>query len=376
MKTTVVRTFALAAFSWATLAHAYVTVPAPAINNVPVIDGPTKVLAWPIDTALKDPSLMETSANFVNDLHGKMTDCELSFTTAGNYHMALRELFQTDFLSKFTADAPLKNYFYTTSPPIAVRQIKNGVVQFHNFEATCQPSVVAAPQGVMNNLKAAGLLEGDAPLAIIKNRGSVILVKKGNPKKIKSIWDLGRENVSIVTPNALTEAGSFANYTNTIYNIALNDLANAPEGMNADKLFNAIFNAPADDSCDNHKGEKCDDKDDHKVKWYAGSTIHHREVPWSIAYGKADASVIFYHLALYMVRTFPDKFEIVPLGGTAEDPQPMVGNLQEITFITRVKSTSAAGWSDRQKEVREKLIESYKSDVFSPILASHGLLRP
>lgn len=371
------RTLAMAALSWAAIAQAQS--PSPVINNLPVIDGPSEVLSWPIDTVEKTPSLAEPTANFLNDLHGKMTDCELSFTTAGNYHMALRELFQTNFLPKFPADAPLKNYFYTTSPPIAVRQIKNKVVQFHNFESNCQPSVVAAPAGVMNSLKASGLLEGDAPLAVFKNRGNVILVKKGNPKKIKTIWDLGRENVSIVTPNPNTEPGSFANYTNTIYNVALNDTAHAPANMDADKLFNSIFNATIDDECKENKDKKKKenrDEDECRIKWYAGSTIHHREVPWSIAYGKADASVIFYHLALYMVRTFPDKFEIVPLGGTADDPQPMAGNLIETTLITRVKNASGIAWTDRQKEVREKLIESYKSDEFTPILLKHGLLRP
>jgi hypothetical protein len=360
------------------VAGAMTALAAPPITGVPVVDSPTKVLVFPIERGAKTPSLTESTANVLNDLHTEIADCEMSFTTAGNYHMALKDLWPL-YLARFPAEAPLRNWMYSTSPPIVRQQITNGVVQFGNADMKCRPQAAAAPIGVMNNLSAASLTEG-APVPVVKNRGNVILVKKGNPKGIRSIWDLGREGVQVVTPNPTSEPGSFTNYSNSIYNIALNDPA-PPFGATADGLFNSIFNA-APNACaaSSHDDEDGDDHDDHcgkkkyenEAKWLVGTKIHHREVPWSIAYGHGDASVIFYHLALHAMRTFPDKFEIVPLGGTVDDPQPLAGNQVETTYIVRLKGPFSA----RQLDATEKLIEAYQSPEFTPILQSHGLTRP
>lgn len=364
------------------MAGAVVAVAAPPVTGQPVIDGPKKVLLFPIERGEKTPSLTEPTANLLNDLHAEISDCELSFTTAGNYHMALKDLWP-HYLARFPAEAPLRNWMYSTSPPIVRQQIAKGVVQFGNTDMKCRPQAAAAPVGVMNALAAAGLTVG-APIAVIKNRGNVILVKKGNPKGIRTIWDLGRADVQVVTPNPTSEPGSFSNYSNSIYNIALADPA-PPSGQTADGLFNSIFNvvpfacpasrAHEDEDGDDHD-EHCGKKDDEHAKWLIGSKIHHREVPWSIAYGHGDASVIFYHLALHAVRTFPDQFDIVPLGGTVEDPQPLPGNQIETTFIVRLSAPPSAPFSARQLDAVEKLIEAYQSPEFTTILQSHGLTRP
>jgi hypothetical protein len=130
--------------------------------------------------------------------------------------------------------------------------------------------------------------------------------------------------------------------------------------MDAETLFAAIFNsktAPAEAA---------------HAKWLAGSTIHHREIPWSVAYGQGDVAVLFYHLALHAVRTFPELFEIIPLGGTVEDPQPLPGNPQEVTYLVRLKGQFTA----RQLEATEKLFQAYGSSDFTTILERHGLTRP
>lgn len=360
------------------VAGAMTALAAPPITGQPVVDSPTKVLSFPIERGAKTPSLTEPTANFLNDLHTEIADCEMSFTTAGNYHMALKDLWPL-YLARFPAEAPLRNWMYSTSPPIVRQQIANGVVQFGNADMKCRPQAAAAPIGVMNNLNAANLTEG-APVPVLKNRGNVILVKKGNPKGIRSIWDLGRRGVQVVTPNPTSEPGSFSNYSNSIYNIALNDPA-PPYGATAEGLFNSIFNvAPSTCPASHHDDEDGDDHDDHcgrgdnqeEAKWLIGTTIHHREVPWSIAYGHGDAAVIFYHLALHAMRTFPDKFEMVPLGGTVSDPQPVPGNQVETTYIVRLKGPFSA----RQLDATAKLIEAYQSPEFTTILQSHGLTRP
>jgi hypothetical protein len=73
-------------------------------------------------------------------------------------------------------------------------------------------------------------------------------------------------------------------------------------------------------------------------------------MPWSIAFGKADAGVIFCHLALNAVRTFPDMFEIVPLGGTIKTPAPLSGNRVGTTYVIKIKGK----WTPRQLEMRDK----------------------
>jgi hypothetical protein len=100
--------------------------------------------------------------------------------------------------------------------------------------------------------------------------------------------------------------------------------------------------------------------------------IHHRDLPWSVAYGKADAAIILYHLALFALQTFPDTFDIVPLGGTVADPHPLEGTIISTRFMVRIKGN----WSARQLEACEKLVETLLSDDFSKILQRRGLLRP
>ncbi len=159
----------------------------------------------------------------------------------------------------------------------------------------------------------------------------------------------------LVTPNPKLEPGAFGNYLTTLYGIAAHD-KHAPKQMSAEALIYSIFN-------------NCDDDPN---KWLAGARIHHRDLPWSVAYGKADAAIILYHLGLFAVQTFPDTFDVVPLGGTVADPHPLECTIITTRFVVRIKGN----WSARQLKAREKLIETLMSDDFSKILEKHGLLRP
>jgi hypothetical protein len=330
----------------------------PPVSGTPTIDSP-QLLDWGQDVDNGTPDLTEQTANRLVDLHGSFSDCDIALSTAGNYHMALRDLWYDLYLPQYAADLGIKNWFYTTSPPVALNQIKNGVVVFGNMSLRCMPQLAIGPQKVINELKAAGLTEG-SQISVFRNRGNVLLVKKGNPKHIYTVWDLGRPNIAVVTPNPSYEKNTFDNYSGTIYNIAFNDGANAPEGWDADRLFNSIFGA---DNRTEH-GEN-------HPKWLAGEKIHHREMPWSIAYGRADAGVIFYHLALDAVSRFPDTFDIIPLGGTIDDPQPVSGNQVGAHFAIRIKGS----WSDKQIQATERLIDAFNSEEFTSILEKHGLER-
>jgi len=126
--------------------------------------------------------------------------------------------------------------------------------------------------------------------------------------------------------------------------------------MTAEALIHSIFNNSGGDP----------------YKWLAGARIHHRDLPWSVAYGKADAAIILYHLGLFTLQTFPDIFDVVPLGGTIADPHPLEGTIITTRFLVRIKGN----WSARQLEAREGLVETLLSDDFSKILGKRGLLRP
>jgi hypothetical protein len=323
----------------------------PDIKGAPVIDTP-KILDWPLDGGTQEPSLNEPTANLTNDLHACIGQCDMVLTTAGNYHMALKDLWDL-YLSKFPAGDPLRNWCYTTSPPVAIQQIANGLVQFGNVRISCRPQIAVGPRKLIDSLIDMGLSIGGI-VPVSKTRGNVLLVRKGNPAKIYTIWDLGRKSIRVVTPNPLCEAGSFTLYANSIFGLAKNDKA-PPPNVTAEDLFNAVFN--------NAAGTE---------KWLSGKRIHHREVPWSIAYGKADAAVIFYHLALHAKSAFPDLFDIVPLGGTPDDPRPAPGNYTETLYAIRIKGD----WSEKQRNATEKLMGLFQSREFAAILKKSGLDSP
>lgn len=308
------------------------------------------LLDWPQDVPPQVPNLTEPTNNRLNDLHGQLRNCsnmDLVFSSAGNYHMVLRDLFRDILIP----GSSIQNWYYSTSPPVSVDQITNSTLEFGNLQLGCRPMAAAAGQGVMTTLASRGYTEG-AAVRIFRNRGNVILVRKGNPKHIRNIWDLGRPDVKIITPHPCLETDTFPTYAGTIYNVALND-PNPPGHSTAQKLFDSIFNG-------------------HHNKWLIGARIHHREEPWAIAHGDADAGIIFYHLALDAVRNFPTLFEIVPLGGTVDNPQPLPGNPVNPHFAVRI----AGPWTAAQLANRELLMSALASSQFQDLLLSHGLSLP
>lgn len=323
---------------------------APAIIGTPVTDAPS-ILKWDFDKGIQTPNFHDEISNELWDFHGNLDTCDLMLSTEGNYHMALRDIWPI-FLSKFKE--PLKNAFYSTSPPLVVPQISNSILQVGNLYSKCQPSVAVSNKAVIDKLVAMGATDGDA-YPIYKSRGIVILVKKGNPKNIRSVWDLGRSDVNLVTPNTKFEPGVFAIYSESVYNIANND-PNPPAQMNADRLFGQMFNGVSGNS----------------NKWLQGARIHHRDEPWSVAFGRADAAVIYYHLGLFSKQTFPDTFDIIPLGGTIDNPNPLAGTLITERYVVALKGN----WNRRQLEAQQTLIKTLRSEQFTHTLEKRGLRRP
>lgn len=323
----------------------------PKITGTPVVDT-AKILEWPTDQGSKKPKLDDATANLLWDFHGTLDTCDLVLSTEGNYHMALHDIWPK-FLAKFQGDS-LHNAFYTTSPPIMIPQLENGVVQFGNLYATCKPSVAVASKRVIDKLVASGVTDGPA-YPFYQDRGEVILVKHGNPKNIHSVWDLGRKGVRLVTPNVKLESGAFNSYAEAIYNIAAHD-PHPPKGWTAEKLINVLFNGKSND----------------KEKWLEGARIHHRDEPWSVAYGKADAAMILYHIGLYTKQVFPETFDVISLGGTLENPQPLAGTKVGVREVVALKGN----WNAKQLNARNELVKTFRGPEFTETLEKHGLSRP
>jgi hypothetical protein len=272
----------------------------------------------------------------------QVNDCnafDLILSTSGNYHMALTEFWYDYFLPRHG----VKNWFFSTSPPIGVEQAQQSALSYSNVALMCRPHLAVGPKTIMDNLKKERLAEGE-PIPLFTNRGNVLLVRKGNPRNIQSIWDLAQPDVVLATSNPNSEPGSFGNYVGSIYNIALNE-KNAGQ---AGALFDALFGTDSQ-------------------KWVTGKRIHHREVPHLVYSGEADAGIVFYHLARYFVESFPDEFDIVPLGGTVDKPEPLAGNKIGKLFITRISSDL----SQKQRRAREALVGEIQQGALHPFLLKH-----
>lgn len=156
-----------------------------------------------------------------------------------------------------------------------------------NLRLSVTPHVFICPAPVLERLCQDGYLREHK--AFMKSRGSVLLVRKGNPKHVTGVADLVRDEVRIFLSNPLTETVSYEIYATTLRRIA------ARNGLNFRFLDAAPGSSP-------------------RVVY--GDCIHHREAPQSLADERADVAVVFYHLALRYTRIFPDLYEMVALSNS------------------------------------------------------------
>ncbi|MEM9981719.1 MAG: substrate-binding domain-containing protein [Bacteroidota bacterium] len=313
----------------------------PIITSKPIVYHPS-LLKWPRDFTPKTPDLSEPTSNRIYDLHAQVNDCsafDLIVSTGGNYHMALTDFWYNDFLKKNT----VQNWYFSTSPPISPEQATNKALSFGNVALMCAPHVAIGPQDLMDELAEYNLILG-TPQPLFTNRGNVLLVKKGNPKNIKGIEDLAREEVRLATPNPSTEKRSFSNYARSIYQIVLEAKGEAA----AKAFFDKVFNTPTS-------------------KWIVGERIHHREVPHLLFADQADVALLFYHLARYVQQTFPDEFDIVPLGGTVAQPDPLPGNVIGKFYVAKLD----VPLTPQQEQIRTAFLTAFLSGTFEDYLKKH-----
>ena len=368
--------------------------PVPAVTGEPVVVQHLGKLEWPHDIPQTTPYLTQLVHNDVNDLHGELS-CELIISTPGNYHMALKDaIYGSTYLNQAGVEethvglieqtgTPTQfkvSICWSTSPPISVDQIMSEKLQFKNISMVGRPSLAMAPGGVMNKLVADGSVDSTTVQPLFSNRGNVIIMRADKLGSITNICGLGG-NTRIVTPDPLLEPGSFGNFSGTIFNVADQNTF----GCDATTLFNDIFSQnKANFDLSNFSNPY--DIDGIKAvfgrgptpmvtvpRWVASSRIMHRDIPYALCHDEADAGIIFYHQAIYMKETMAAtgcNLEIIPLGGTVADPQPLLGNKIGAIKIAKVNGSYAKKVNDARNDIYDFLTTN---PVWDQILIKHGM---
>jgi ABC-type molybdate transport system substrate-binding protein len=201
----------------------------------------------------------------VLDLHGNPRDPQLAIFMAGNQYMVMPAL-----LAAFRRAHPeIRSIYYETLPPgVDARQIAAGALQMGNLVIDTQADVFLSGRRRMLRMHEEGYVSSSFPYA---SNVLAIMVRKGNAKHVESLRDLGRADVRVSMPNARWEGVE-------------EQIEQAYRKAGGEALVNAIM----------------------RRKLAAGTTmltsIHHRQTPFFIRDGLADAGPVWISEALYQER--------------------------------------------------------------------------
>lgn len=192
----------------------------------------------------------------VPDLHGNPCDAKLVIFIGGNQFFVLPQL-----VAAFVQRHPeLKGHiFYETLPPGILRKqiAANDVITLGNLTIQVKPDVYEAGASVLHEMEQSGQVKGVVPYV---TNDLAIMIPAGNPKKIRSLNDLGRPDVRLSMPNPQWEG-------------VANQIAASLRKAGGEELYQEVYRQ--------------------KVK--NGKTvlseIHHRQTPMRIMSGQADAGV-------------------------------------------------------------------------------------
>jgi len=242
----------------------------------------TSSLSWPLEAAVagenSDAEMTVPSSNLVLDLHGDPTRAKLVVFSDGNHHMALQET-----LAAFVRKVPaVEDVFYATTPTRVISDaLKGGRVRIGNLSLSARPHVFISPGDVLDGLHGQGLVGPHAP--VMQSSGLAILVQKGNSKKISTPMQLLDPEIRLAISNPVTEKASFNVYSAALCAFAEN---NGKSGSETNSYLRG-------------------------AEVVKSQVIHHREIPQILASDEADASLIYYHLALRYTRIFPGHFDLI-----------------------------------------------------------------
>ncbi|PWJ57915.1 ABC-type molybdate transport system substrate-binding protein [Dyadobacter jejuensis] len=196
----------------------------------------------------------------VPDLYGDISDPELVVFFAGNQFMVI-----DDLLVAFKKAYPsYTRIFAETLPPgILAQQIDHGALTMGNMRITLTPDVYTAGK--------ARILEQEKRFSrreVYAKNQLAIMVRKGNPKNIKGLADLSRNDVLVTMPNPEWEGIG-------------KKIEDAYRKVGGGALRKKIME------------EKVDDHTTFLT------TIHHRQTPMRLLYGASEAGPVWYTEAYY-----------------------------------------------------------------------------
>lgn len=186
-------------------------------------------------------------------------DAELILWLAGNQFFAM-----DDVVRAFQAQNPGLDVGLITLPPgLLLSAIEKGGWTYAGNDYPGRPDVYSSVNlGHLRKLKAAGMMSEHA---IHMHNEMVLMVAKGNPKKIRGIADLKRDDVRTSMPNPVNE-GIMQFYARKV--------------LERRKLWAHIS-----------AGKECFSCQTTENNWF--TAVHHRETPDRILAGQSDTGIVW-----------------------------------------------------------------------------------
>jgi len=187
-------------------------------------------------------------------------DANLTLWLAGNQFFAMEDVIRT-----FQKENPgVGNVGLITLPPgVILKAIAAGGWTYEGKEYRMQPDIYASVDlGHLKKLKASGTMD---QFMIYTHNALDLMVVKGNPKKIKGIDDLGRDDLKIMLPNPIDEG------IMTFY---------AKKVLQNHKLWDRISGGKECKACDPGPNVHF-------------TVVHHREIPDGMKAGTVDAGIVW-----------------------------------------------------------------------------------
>ena len=264
--------------------------------------------------------------------YGKIGDsytADLTIYMAGNQFMVMEKL-MSDFQKK---NPGIKSIYLETIPPGQILKgqiLKQGEI---DGQKTAQnPDLFASVNlGHLKKLKAKGIM---SDYKIYTHNKLELMVAKGNPKKIKGVKDLSRDDLVQSHPNPKTE-GIFKFYGSQM----LKDLG----------LHDKVTGGKICKSCWAVEGKT----------WF--TSRHHRETPHRIENGKADVGIV------WTTEVQHAKAKGRAIDGVAIDAPYNMAN--KVNYAIGILNTG------RNKENAESFLDYLSSDEAQSIYASYGFVK-
>lgn len=196
----------------------------------------------------------------VPDLFGDINDPQLVIFFAGNQFMCV-----DDLLAAFKKEHPrYQRIFVETLPPgILARQVKGGSITIGNMRISLKPDVFTAGKSQIDQMQAYF-----TRTEVYAYNNLAIMVRKGNPKNVKGLKDLGRSDVRVSMPNPEWEEVG-------------RRIEDAYVKTGGEPLKKAVMETKVKDSTT------------------FLTQIHHRQTPMRILYNQSDAAPVWYSEVYY-----------------------------------------------------------------------------